>query len=107
MPRFPVEQEGSEPGAAGALVVLAEGISDVERFRRRDAEPRAGAQEDLRLRLAGLLDRGDGDGPEAAREPEPFQKGRKLRVPVRDDREEKPAPLERVERFRDVRIDHP
>src|SRR6266542_358514 len=102
-----VEEKSLETCVARALVILGEGVADVEGLRGTDTQTGAGAEEDLRLRLPRLLDGRDRHGAEPAREAEPFQQCGKVGVPVGDDGEEELASGERVDGRKDVVVDGP
>src|SRR6185295_1410341 len=87
MAALAVEQKAPQTGAAGTAVVLDERVSDVEDLGGGQIEARAGAQEDVRLRLSGSLDGRNGDLAKAPGQPEGMEQGRKVRVPVGDDRQ--------------------
>ncbi len=61
VPPVPVEQQRRETRGPRALDVVPQRVTDVQRFGRGDAEPLAGAPEDLGRGLAGRLDRRDRD----------------------------------------------
>src|SRR6266540_2765097 len=102
-----VEEKSLETGVARALVILGEGVTDVEGLRGTDTQTGAGAEEDLRLRLPRLLDGRDRPGAESVREAEPFQQRGKVGVPVGDDGEEDFASGERIDGRKDVVVDGP